>query len=739
LRAILTCALALTVLGFSACGGTTNKEAADGGPGSEGGSGSSSGGSSSSSGGADAAPPGDGGPGPQTTTAKVDLLFMIDNSPSMGDKQNLLALAIPNMISRLTSPNCLDGSGQPTGQHADPSGSCPAGSKAEFHPLQDIHIGIVTSSLGSRGGDVCPDNTMNPANPSLLAHDNDNGELINRGGVPGMPTMESEPGTPDAPSPLNFLSYFPPVPANMGKPAPPTPAVTSATTLIGDFTTLIAGVHEHGCGFEAQNEAWYRFLVQPDPFQTINKNSNMATLSGVDAVILQQRAAFLRPDSAVAVIVVTDENEEAADPLSVAGQGWAFNQSSFPGSQSGGGAPQGTTECQSLDPNNPTTTGPNDPNCISCAFLSPSDPTFATRCPKNGTSGSAGYLDPANDAINLRYFHQKERFGLTSAYPTSRYVRGLQKPTVPSVGLAFSGDTDHEHDALGIYVGDQDGQADCVNPLFAQNLPTSAGQDLCHLTRGPRTPDLIFYAAIAGVPHQLLQATPGEHDAAGVCPAGTAPAECPQKYSLSAADWKLVMGTDPEHYDFRGADFHMVESVQARTTNTGGWANVATSTNQGGCQLDSSGTAPAGCDPVNGAEFDTRNEDVEFSCVFPLIDVSGGTVQSFQKDCTQMQFTQACDCSATSLDTGSQLCDGTTPTLQVNGKAYPSVREMVIAHAMATETFNGYSYNQGVVASLCPIHVDVGQSVSQAVADPLFGYNPAINALIARLAPALGL
>src|SRR5277367_1299571 len=35
---------------------------------------------------------------------KVDLLFMIDNSVSMGDKQSLLALAVPNMIQRLVEP-----------------------------------------------------------------------------------------------------------------------------------------------------------------------------------------------------------------------------------------------------------------------------------------------------------------------------------------------------------------------------------------------------------------------------------------------------------------------------------------------------------------------------------------------------------------------------------------------------------------------------------------------------------
>ncbi len=676
---------------------------------------------------------------------KVDLLFMIDNSVSMGDKQSLLALAVPNMITRLVEPNCLDANGMITGQ-SDTSGNCATG-KAEFAPVHNLHIGILSSSLGSRGGDVCPDSTTNPANPSLNAHDNDNGELINRTGVPGDPTKENTIG--DAPSPDNFLSYYPSVAANMPPVMQPTPAVLQPATLISDFTALIEGVHEHGCGFEAQNEAWYRFLIQPDPFQTINVNNNVATVTGIDANIIKQRADFLRPDSLVAVIVVTDENEEADNPLTIRGQGWAFNKSSFPGSQSGGGAPEGTVACQQLDPNNPSTTGPNSPMCQSCAFISSSDPNFGTECPKDGTNGNAGFLDPVNDSPNLRFFHQKERFGLFAGYPTSRYIRGLQKGTVPSVGLAYMGDSDHEHDGNGNYIGDQDSQANCVNPLYASNLPTAPGGDLCHLTQGTRTPDLVYYAAIAGVPHELLQATPGggtgtpatdpgNFDSTGkpLCAAGTMPENCPQKTSLLPADWKLIKGNNPEAYDFSGADFHMVESIGPRTMNTGNWANVAT------CTPPAMGPPPlpgaTGADPINGCEFNTNNSDLQFACVFPLVQLdSSNTIQPFVKDCTNMIYGNACDCTAQSLDKDSQLCSASTPTNQLYAKAYPSVREMIIANAMSTETINGQASNQGIVSSLCPIALDIGQPLSTASSDPLFGYNPAVNAIIDRLKVSL--
>jgi hypothetical protein len=685
---------------------------------------------------------------------KVDLLFMIDNSVSMGDKQSLLALAVPNLVQRLVEPNCIDANGAAmAGVHANPDGSgCPANTKAEFNPVHDLHIGILSSSLGSRGGDVCPDSTTNPANPSLNAHEDDHGELINRTGVAGNPTVENMIG--DAPSPDNFLSYFPTVSANGGKPMPPTPAVTSPTQLVTDFTSLIEGVHEHGCGFEAQNEAWYRFLIQPDPFANITLNGNNASLSGIDNTIIQQRHDFLRPDSLVAVIVVTDENEEADDPLTVRGQGWAFNKQSFPGSQSGGGAPEGTVQCQQFDPANPTTTGPNAMACQSCAFLnSGNDPNYATDCPKNGANGNAGFLDPSNDSPNLRFFHQKERFGLFAGYPVSRYIRGLQRTTVPSVGLAYMGDSDHEHDGNGNYIGDQDSQANCVNPLYATNLPSSSSSDLCHLTQGTRTPDLVYYAAIAGVPHELLQATPGgtgpgEVQADGMtplCAAGTPAEQCPQKTTLQATDWTKIIGNNiatstsegaAHGYDFAGADFHMVESIGPRTMNTGNWANVAT------CTPPAMGPPPlpgaSGADPINGCEFNTNNSDLQFACVFPLVQLDQtNTIQSFTKDCNNAMYGGACDCTANSLDKDSQLCSAATPTNQVYAKAYPSVREMIIANAMSNESINGAPSNQGIVSSLCPIALDVGQSLATAQADPLFGYNPAVNAIVDRLKVSL--
>jgi hypothetical protein len=599
-----------------ACGGTTTSIPTDGG---------------------DDGSSGDGGlpdgpiPPPPPAT-KLDILFMIDNSASMGDKQDLLRAAVPDMLSRLVSPNCVDAQGRVVGKSNN--GQCTSG-RLEFQPVHDMHIGIVTSSLGGRGSDVCDPNAKSPANQSLNAHNDDQGHLINRGGADEHPVSDA--------SPSNFLAWFPPVDANKGQPAPPVPALSNAATLVSDFQDMVHGVHEHGCGFEAQLESWYRFLVQPDPFGSIVRVNNRAQYQGVDATILQQRHDFLRPDSAVAVVVITDENEEVVDPIMLAGEGWAFENSSFPGSPNGA-APKGTIECQS---------NPLDPNCTSCAFVPPN----ATRCP------GGAYLDPADDNLNVRMFHMRQRFGLDVQYPISRYVNGLTLPNVPDrADEHLNGNSDYTGDA----------NANCLNPLFATNLPVDPGADLCHLQRGPRVASQVFYAIIGGVPHEFVQTA-----------------------TLGQDDWLKILGADPLAYDFTGADPHMRESLTPRP----------------GLPPP---TSPDTADPISGREWNTNKGDLQFACVFPL---------PAPKDCTQATFLGACDCEPSSPSNKAPLCDPNTPTTQIRGKAYPSIRELAVARQLGA---------RAIVSSICPVHV-----TEQGAGDPLFGYRPAMTALIDRLATAL--
>src|SRR6187399_1452143 len=90
----------------------------------------------------------------QTAVDKIDLLFMIDNSISMADKQAILGDAVGSLANRLVTPICVNGT-TPVGQ-TDANGNCTNGTP-EFTPIKDIHIGVVSSSLGAHGGQTCSD------------------------------------------------------------------------------------------------------------------------------------------------------------------------------------------------------------------------------------------------------------------------------------------------------------------------------------------------------------------------------------------------------------------------------------------------------------------------------------------------------------------------------------------------------------------------------------------------------
>jgi hypothetical protein len=85
------------------------------------------------------APPGDdvsdGALPPPAPVGKLDVLFMIDNSASMGDKQALLQAAVPEMIGRLVNPNCVDTQGNVVG--TSQNGQCAQG-HIEFQPVHDM-------------------------------------------------------------------------------------------------------------------------------------------------------------------------------------------------------------------------------------------------------------------------------------------------------------------------------------------------------------------------------------------------------------------------------------------------------------------------------------------------------------------------------------------------------------------------------------------------------------------------
>jgi hypothetical protein len=380
--------------GTGATGATTSSGGspdADGGEGAVSGSGGTNRGGTSPVGGP--IPPDS---GPQAEVSKVDLLIALDNSISMGEKQKLLASAMPELITRLVSPHCVAANGSVVERPASPDTACPAGSEREFEPLRDLHIGVITSSLGSHGAtgakDVCV--------PTESTGKDDRAHLL-----PFVrPGLSSHDGQ-------GYLKWDPDALSNP-------PGESDAQALAQSLQTMLEAAGETGCGYEAQLESVYRFLVDPAPPKSVERPIDEFTgevrgLSekvGTDAELLEQRANFLRPDSSVVVLMLTDEND-----CSIVDEdyGWLVNRA----------APmfRSTSTCH---------TDPSDACCQSCG-----EATANAGCPPiddDSECAKGEFFDAqaGEDDLNLRCYKQKERFGFDLLYPLQRYVSGFGDGTV---------------------------------------------------------------------------------------------------------------------------------------------------------------------------------------------------------------------------------------------------------------------------------------------------------------------
>jgi hypothetical protein len=605
---------------------------------------------------------------------KVDLLFAVDNSASMSDKQAVLGQTIPQLVGRLINPLCRKDRGTGDIVGSSVAGDCSALASAnpgqnvgaEFAAVRDLHVGIVTSSLGSRGG-YAACKPKDPAQFPFQRHLDDGGQLVFRTRGPS----SGADGAPDEKAAANggFLVYY----SKAGSPSLDAAPISDSSEFVSRFGKMITGVQEYGCGFEAQLESVYRFLFQPDPYSefkvAVNPTNNAESISieGVDAQILTQRKKFLRPDSIVAVVMITDENDSTVDPIgaeSVGGVGfqWSYWFLDYgfsadplqpaPLKNTRGYTPRGASACE---------TNPMSPACTSCR-ANPSD----IAC-----GGSATARVPDGDSPNVRFFQPKRRFGFDPRFPLDRYVDAFRNARVPNRNT--------EHSATYQYRND-DAAKRCTNPVYAAALPDGASAALpgaidgalCSLPVGRRSRDMVVFSLIGGVPWQLLAD-------------GTSAAAATPKPTLLASDWTRILGGDPERYDFSGVDPHMLESLAPRAG------------------LPPPTTAGNGTDPIHGREYTTQNTDLQYACTFTL---------ATAKPCGPSDL---CDCNA--ADKNPPLCSGTT---QVKAKAYPTIRELAVARALSTS-------GQSVVGSICPL------TLSGSPGDPRYGYNPFASALITRL------
>src|SRR5690606_11547116 len=152
-------------------------------------------------------------------------------------------------------------------------------------------------------------------------------------------------------------------------------------------------------------------LSEPDPYESLERvpcspgsTAECVQPVGVDMDLLAQRAAFLRPDSVVVVMFLTDENDCS---FRAQGQGYLTMLTSTQ-------LRSGTAACD---------VDPNDPCCSPCG----AEPDG---CDTDPTTNGCGVLQDTPEAKPLRCFDQKRRFGVDLLRSTDVYIGGYVNPQV---------------------------------------------------------------------------------------------------------------------------------------------------------------------------------------------------------------------------------------------------------------------------------------------------------------------
>lgn len=366
-------------------------------------------------------------PGPlRRPVDALDLLFVIDNAPGMADHQAELARRVPETIAALTDPTIDPTTGRPRG-------------------FASVNVGVITSSLGSHGTSLCAPSRTN-------AHDDDHAWLLPRAGEASC--AGASPGQP-----ITWVRD---------------PSKAPNATLHGDTGALALGesaacvlrsVGDDGCAASAPWEAAYRFLVDPAPYVKAEVKctfdeagdrcgANKIEVTGLDESLLVQRARFLRPDSVLAVVLVSDKNDASLKPAGLNWLPWAYPA---------GDMMRGWPACANV----PDHFEPDTPDefvklheafrCFSCFE------TLDAGCKVPWAT------DPRNadvDARSLRAFQQVQRFGYNFLHGRQRYVDALREASlVGADGRRFA------------------------NPIFRG---------------GVRDPSMVVVATIVGVPPGLV-------------------------------------------------------------------------------------------------------------------------------------------------------------------------------------------------------------------------------------------
>lgn len=415
--------------------------------------------------------------------------------------------------------------------------------------MTDVHFGVISSSIGGHGSDSCPnsDSATKECQPNPNTTNNDKGHLLDRAdqcGIATIPTYANK----------KFLAWDP---GQMLNP----PGESQINDGMGGglsprLRDMVLGVGQIGCGYESQLESIYRFLVDPNPYETIAVQDFKATPLGTDNVLLAQRAAFLRPDSLVTVVMLTDENDCSTKEY---GQFYYVNQ-----------LRNGATPVRMPRARKECATNPNDPCCRSCGQSSPGCPADPTCNDPNGGTGLA-LLTDIEDNINLRCWDQKRRFGIDFLYPIDRYTKAFTQKMI----------------------ADRDGNV-VPNPLFSDLDPNDGITQV-------RGPEQVLITGIVGVPWQDIA-----RDKADISKGFKNAAELAAPIAgVNGSTWDVIVG-DPANY-VKPLDPLMISTYQKRT---------GTNPITGDALVDA--TMP-GANPINGHEWTIPNDDLQYACIFPLL------------------------------------------------------------------------------------------------------------------------
>lgn len=195
---------------------------------------------------------------------EVDLLLMVDNSNSMAEEQNSLTAELPRLVRALASGD-LDGDGT-----------------EEFQPVRSIQIGVVTTDMGAGGFSV----------PTCESRSGDDGRLVQR----------ARSGDPACIGPYPTIFEF-------------QRGVDDATAF-AQHVGCVARTGINGCGFEQPLEAVLKAISPSRPQDWtvpgyVPPFFYNGTLGHADGA----NAGFVRPNSALAVILVTDEEDCSASDV----------------------------------------------------------------------------------------------------------------------------------------------------------------------------------------------------------------------------------------------------------------------------------------------------------------------------------------------------------------------------------------------------------------------------------------